>query len=141
VIYLVSVGAKDDLKKKFPGRVFYIVLFSVGSFPVCAESSQLWGVLHSIHTTASDGFMKPEQRDSTLNSYYGWASTIDHVYELSNSEWAAAENEANSNNVNGSFTYFPGYEMNSVTGPDRLLLLIEDIRKPIDYWIKKSNTN
>jgi len=82
----------------------------MGTTTVGAEIYPVWGVLHSIHTTISDGSESQQERVSNLNSYYDWASTVDHDTQISDAEWTATINEASNNNIDNSFTYFPGYE-------------------------------
>ncbi|OGJ22117.1 hypothetical protein A3K73_07570 [Candidatus Pacearchaeota archaeon RBG_13_36_9] len=70
----------------------------------------IFGVLHSIHTTVSDGTMSLSQRVSNLQSEYNWASTVEHDSQINTSEWISIKNESNENNTDNNFTYFIGYE-------------------------------
>jgi len=44
-----------------------------------AGPAQTWGVLHSIHTTFSDGSEFQSERVENLKGSYGWAATTDHA--------------------------------------------------------------
>ena len=70
----------------------------------------IWGVLHSIHSTISDGTETPNQRVDDLKINYHWGSPIDHDYLMDAGEWDEIRNEANTNDTDNNFTYFPGYE-------------------------------
>jgi len=75
-----------------------------------ADDRALFGVLHSVHTRFSDGVMSQAQRVGELKRHYGWAATVDHDVRVDDGEWTALRDEARKNNVDGVFTYFPGYE-------------------------------
>lgn len=77
-------------------------------------SPPVFGVLHSIHTTISDGTMSQSQRVSNLQSKYDWASTVEHDTWISTNEWTSIKNESNGNNSDNNFTYFVGYEWKGV---------------------------
>ena len=75
-----------------------------------SDPSPVWGVLHSIHTTNSDGTESPAQRPVNLRAYYDWSATSDHDVQVSGTEWTNMKNEASANNTDGVFTYFAAYE-------------------------------
>jgi hypothetical protein len=106
---LKTIKCKNKLLILF-GFIIIICLsnLSLGS------NDPVWGVIHSIHTTISDGLETPSQRVSNLKAYYNWASTSDHDVEINPSEWNNIRSEANGNDTN-NFTYFVGYEWKGVS--------------------------
>jgi len=84
----------------------------------------IFGVLHSIHTTISDGVMSPSQRVETLKNNYDWAATVDHDNHP-NFNWNALKSEANGNNTDNKFTYFAGYEWTISIG-HRVVFYMDD---------------
>jgi hypothetical protein len=75
----------------------------------------LFGGIHMVHTTRSDGALSPDERVDAFKNVFDWVSQTDHDYiatftELDQSEWTDMIAEANGNNTDNNFTYFFGVE-------------------------------
>jgi len=99
----------------------YALSFQEKTHYLAGSGKPVFGVLHSIHTTFGGAAMTQAQRVAALKSTYDWAATVDHDYSLSQSEWDSTRNEANTNNSDNSFTYFPGYEWKGEKGAEVLV--------------------
>jgi hypothetical protein len=94
--------------------LFYLLLCSVLVGPVQAQPP-VWGVIHSIHTTVSDGTESLSQRTDNLRMYYDFASTVDHDFMITSSEWFQTIDEVNAYQSLPDFVYFVGYEWMGVS--------------------------
>jgi hypothetical protein len=126
---------------KFRSIYYLIVLccisFFASSQPVIGGFNVYYGSLHN-HTSVSDGTGTPDQaykyaRNTAHLDFFGLA---DHSNMISSTEWTTIKNAANSNNQDGAFAAFYGFEWTTFLSYGHVAVVNTD-----DYCSNTSPTN